>query len=345
MSRAATTTGATTQERRRRILNLAINGGGGGGGGELIPCRIEVEHDGYRLSEVFLIEEGTGPEAIDLLAAQMTSEYDLPAEVFTGLLNRFLRDQVDEFSVFRGALAGTPVPFSELPPIPMRIDIIVGLTRLQDRIELSLECESSAVAALAQEYSAPGLSREDLEQFRPLLLHSLLEQLLMWRKAVVFGGWHRDPRTGALKFHDPEVLLVLQEVSQNNNINAGPAGATVRRHPAMFATFTPAVTQLTPAELDKIESSRERESRRKRRTTSAAAAASAASKSGRSQAPLAVNMLTGSIKSPPRTLPTATSYRGSLHRIVQSKLLVDDDDSSVIGPGSTGSGRRGGRRK
>ena len=30
------------------------------------------------------------------------------------------------------------------------------------------------------------------EFFGPLILHNLLEQLMLWRKAIVFGGYHRD---------------------------------------------------------------------------------------------------------------------------------------------------------
>ncbi len=299
------------QERRRQILNLS-----GGGRGEMIPCRVEIDHDGYKLSDVLLLEEGCTGEAIDLLAGQLTSEYDLPMEPFSGVLSKFLREQVDEFGVFKQTLAAQPIPFAQLPPVAMRVDIIVGLTRLQDRIELALDCEQSAVVSLVNGYSVSELNSDELQGFKPLLLHSLLEQLLMWRKALVFGGWHRDYRTGALKFHDSEVGAVIQEAQ--SVFGAG----TMRRHPSYFTSFTPTVTILSPGELDKIESSRERESRRKRRTQVAPV------KGFKQSTQPLLNMLTGSIKSPPRTLATPTSYRGSLHRIVQSKL-VDEDEGGV----------------
>ena len=311
-----------TQERRRQVLNLALNASPSA---DLIPCRLELDHDGYKLSDVLLLEEGCSAEAIDLLAAQLTTEYDLPADPFTPVLSKFLREQVDEFGVFKQALAATPIPFAELPALGMRIDIIVGLTRLQDRIELALNCGFDDLTALVKHYSVPELSAEELKPFKPLLLHNLLEQLLMWKKALVFGGWHRDARTGALKLHDPEANAAMHE----SNVTA------VRRHPSAFSAFTPQVTALSPAELDKIESSRERESRRKRRTQ-----APPSLKGSKQLTPL-VNPLTGSIRSPPRTLPTPTSYRGSLHRVVQSKL-VDDDES---GSGTGGGAGRGKRRK
>ena len=342
---------AANAERRRRMLALSLERTGV----ELIPCRIEIEHDGYKLSEVFLLEaEGSNvngsdgansqsagtpnntpsQQAIDLLAAQVTAEYDLPADPFTGLIAKFLREQVDEFSLLKQDLSSNPNSpnTSNLPPalpaVPLRIDIIVGLTRLEDRLEIDLLAPCSTLAALVSEYSVTGLSATELAPFRPLLLHNLLEQQLLWRKAILWGGWHRDPRTGALRFHDPDVQAQL------------PASSTIRRPHSLFDTFSPSVTQLTPASLDRLEASREREGRRKRRTKPALPG------SGKSAAVAAsvVNLLTGSVRSPPRTLPTPTSYRGSLHRVIQSRLLVDDEEAGAGASSSGSGGKRRGRR-
>lgn len=306
-------------ERRRKLLSPASSTPTTTT--DLVPCRLEIDHDGYKLSDCLLLPESSSPEEVDLIATQLCLDYDLPGEVFTPLIAKFLREQVDEFGVLKQALEANPPPLAELPPITLRIDIIVGLTRLEDRIQLALDPATSTTASLSHFVAAtpapPELSEEEFAPFRPLLLHNILEQLWAWRRSICFGGWHRDSRTGLIKFHDPEAGSVL---GSNEQQQALP---TVRRHPAHYGTFTPQVSQLSLEELDRLEASRERENRRKRRVVSNT---SSSSRKGTTANTAITNNLIGTIRSPPRTLPTPTSYRGSQHRVAQNRLLLDADD-------------------
>ena len=351
-------------ERRRRILkgglgtstdnstNSSVLSDPSAASDELVPCRLELDYDGYKLSDVFLLQPSTDSDTLGLLSTQLCQDYDLPADPFQGAIVRCLKDQVEEWQVYQGALEGMKdsLPFGEIGPVPVRLDIIVGLHRLEDQLEVDLDPEISTSAAMRQFVAAlrsPDkriLPEPEYSPFRPLILHNLLEQLMLWRKAIVFGGYHRDPRSNNLKFHDGDVAVLL-------NDPATAPSSSVRRHFAHTNTFTPLLSTLTLEELDKIEAGRERESRRRKRTgltvatasaTSAAAAVAAAvSTSGtltakRAAASVAiVNNLTGTVRSPPRTLPTPTSYRGGLHRI-QSNSHNSDEEGPASGPRKRG---------
>lgn len=330
---------------------------------ELIPCRLELDYDGYKLSDVLLLPSNPTPSmaVLDSISSQMCQDYDLPADIFQGAISRCLKDQVEEWHVFQGALEGMKVPFEEIGPVPIRLDIIVGLHRLEDRLELSLdpkEGNTENMKRLVDGMSSPDLrvlKESEYMAFKPLILHNLLEQLMLWRKGIVFGGFHRDVRSNNLKFHDGDVAVLL------NDPPSKAAAPSVRRHFADTNSFTPILSVLTVEELDKIEGGRERESRRRRRTTNitgnagtagvgvlsgkrsannhlTSAAAAASSISSQS----IVNNLTGTVRSPPRTLPTPTSYRGSLHRIQQNNNGNESDEEQRGGSGQRKRGRKRG---
>lgn len=323
--------GIQNGEKRRRILKIVP----AGEEDELIPCRLELDHEGYKLSEVLLLPSNSDqpPDTLSSLSAQLCQDYDLPVDSFQPAISRCLKDQVEEWHVYQGAMEGMKeaLPFEEIGPVPVRLDIIVGLHRLEDQLEVDLNPAASNTDTMRRFVAAlrsPDervLPEGEYSAFRPLILHNLLEQLGLWRKAIVFGGYHRDPRSNNLKFHDGDVAVLLNDPS--------PAPATsVRRHFAHTNTFTPILSTLALEELDKIEAGRERESRRRRRTgaTVPVANPTAAKRSvtgASAGASVAIaNNLTGTVRSPPRTLPTPTSYRGSLHRI---QLNNNSDDEAA----------------
>lgn len=322
---------------------------------ELIPCRLELDWDGYKLSDVLLLPSQPAPTAgvLDSISSQLCQDYDLPADPFQGAISRCLKDQVEEWHVFQGALEGMKVPFEEIGPVPIRLDIIVGLHRLEDQLELSLdprEGNTENMKKLVDGMESPDpriLKENDYLAFKPLILHNLLEQLMLWRKGIVFGGFHRDTRSNNLKFHDGDVAVLLNDPPTKSS------AISIRRHFADTNTYTPILSTLTVEELDKIEGGRERESRRRRRTTTTTTTTGPGvtagsvnvnvngKRSGNATTTTTttsiVNNLTGTVRSPPRTLPTPTSYRGSLHRI--QNVNVNSDDESVGGP------RKRGRKK
>lgn len=296
---------------------------------ELIPCRLELDYEGYKLSDVLLLPSNPAPTQpeIEVISSQLCQDYDLPGEIFQAAITRCLKDQVEEWDVYQGALEGMKVPYEEIGAVPVRLDIIVGLHRLEDQLEISLDPKDSNTETMKEFVNAlrsPDeriLPANDYAAFKPLIFHNLLEQLMLWRKAIVFGGFHRDPRSNNLKFHDGDVAVLL---------NDPPNISSVRRHFAHTNTFTPILSVLTAEELDRIEAGRDRESRRRRRTGPAPSTSATSKKSAATSLSI-VNNLTGTVRSPPRTLPTPTSYRGSLHRIQSNNNNLSDDEGSTGG--------------
>jgi hypothetical protein len=297
---------------------------------ELIPCRLELDYEGYKLSDVFLLPSNPPPNQIflDSMACQLCQDFDLPVDLFQPAISKCLKDQVEEWHVYQGALEGMKLlPYEEIGAVPVRLDVIVGLHRLEDQLEVSLDPKDSNTETMIQfvkNLKSPDetiLPESGYAAFRPLILHNLLEQLMLWRKAIVFGGYHRDPRSNNLKFHDGDVAVLLNDPPSNKS---GVIG--VRRHFADTNSFTPILSLLTVEELDKIEAGRERESRRRRRTVVTSTSNSNTSK--KSSSAMIVNNLTGTVRSPPRTLPTPTSYRGGQHRIQQTAVGSDDETSA-----------------
>jgi hypothetical protein len=331
----ATTTTGVNSERRRRILRTKS---AKDENEELIPCRLEFDHVGYRLSDVFLLSSSGGAEECESIATQICLDFDLPREPFQAAIGRSIRDQVEEWNVFVGALQGMEIPFEEIGPIVLRIDIIVNLHRLEDQLEVSLDprdCNTATMKAFIKTLKSPDtqiLGNDGFEAFKPLILHNILEQLMLWRKSIVFAGFHRDARSNALKFHDPDLAIILSHGSSNNQKHI-----SARRHFAHTNTFTPILTSLTAEELEKIEAGRERENRRKRRTapSSSSTANTTISSSSSKRANTAIststiaNNLIGTVRSPPRTLPTLTSYRGSKHRITSNNNNSDEEIQSI----------------
>lgn len=324
---------------------------------ELIPCRLELDHDGYKLSDVFLLPPTSETEILNLISTQLCQDYDLPLETFQPAISKCIKDQLEEWFVFQGALDGMKdtLPFEEIGPVPLRLDIIVGLHRLEDHLEVNLDPSSSNTEGMkkfVQDLRTPDesiLSEKEYSAFKPLILHNLLEQLMLWRKAIVFGGYHRDPRSNNLKFHDGDVAVLLNDSSSTVPL------PSVRRHFADTNTFTPILSTLTLEDLDKIESGRERESRRRKRTGMIVSALSSnSSTTGRragggggtgvgSVTTVIANNLTGTVRSPPRTLPTPTSYRGSLHRI-QPNNPISNINNTSDDEGSIGASKKRGRK-
>lgn len=143
----------------------------------------------------------------------------------------------------------------------------------------------------------------------PTIAIDIYEQVYLLRRGLLQTGFHRDPQTGQLgRIQDPDLAELIAVFS---------SATLIHRDATRLDEFTPLVTILDPAEIDKMEQSRDREARRKRRQAKAKKVESL------------------SVRSPPKTMLTPLDYRGSIHRQLK---LVEDNDGEVI-PAS-GRGRR-----
>lgn len=145
--------------------------------------------------------------------------------------------------------------------------------------------------------------------FRSAVAIDIYEQVYLLRRSLLQTGFNRDPETGQIsRLHDPDLAELVAVFASSTLVN---------RDTNRLDEFTPLVSILDPAELEKLEQSRDREARRKRRQAKA-----------KKVEPL-------SVRSPPKTMLTPLEYRGSVHRQLR---LADDADGEPVP--TSGRGRR-----
>lgn len=139
--------------------------------------------------------------------------------------------------------------------------------------------------------------------------------------SVQKSGETEDNTSFRLVLHDPDLTgLVRLAVSPNEPL--------VRKDANVISLFTPVIIELDQAERERIEQRRERESRRKRRQTRGRPIPAAIPNST-TPAPIANTPFTAipttsswNLRSPPRSMPTDPSYRGSINR----RLTKEDEE-------------------
>lgn len=331
----------TNDERRRAVASL---GWQPRQRPELVAIRLDLDMDGYKLRDTFtwnLYEESTaGGLSCEEFAELTCRDFDLPVATFGPAIVKSMREQLQEHREAQAMLrnAGGRAALRGVR-ILIRLDITIGLLQLTDRIEWDLGEERNSPAAFAAEYVRElALPAE----FVTAIANDIMEQVVHLRRALLLVGFSRDPATGAIRAHDPDLqLLVLPPLKDGHS----------RRDPNRLDEFTPLITELDPLEVEKIEQNRDREARRKRRHTSR----------GRRGAPAGVGILeagssggvstaaAAAASSPSsallaswtnfelaKTMPTPLSYRGTLHRVLGR---IDDDDDTAESTTSSRSAR------
>ncbi|KAI9025326.1 hypothetical protein CLU79DRAFT_745061 [Phycomyces nitens] len=243
----------------------------------LVPIRIDLEIDGYKLRDTFtwnLNETLVTPEQF---ANVLCEDLRLPAASFAPQITRTLRDQIQDYYLHNASMVTKDdsdqekeevVEHSESEVVVkkeeeedekkvksrelrmlIRLDITVGNRALLDQFEWDISCQRNSPEAFAQVMSTElGLGGE----FKTAIAHSIREQIYVYIKSLLLVGheFNDSPVTDDDLKHS--FLPILKSIIRE--------GEQVER-------FTPALLELTDAEVEKIEKDRMREARRKRRQT------------------------------------------------------------------------------
>lgn len=316
--------------RRRGEAPLGVRAAGAP---DLLTIRLDIDTDGYKLRDTFVWN--AGPEAGDTLtmerfAAMTCRDFDLPPAIFIPLIVRSMTAQVEEHREARVVLrnAGGVAALRGIRGL-IRLDVTVGFLQLTDSLEWDLGEERNGPAAFAESYCRElALGGE----FVTAVANDIREQVEHLRRALALVGFTRDPTTGAVRAHDPEVqTLILPPVRKGHS----------RRDSNALNDYSPVLTEYEPAELERIEQSRDREVRRKRRQTRGRAAREASA--------TGVSIGSWTALEVAKTMRTPLSYRGSLHRVI-SRMAEDGDEGGTGGatgaaagdPGASGGAGRSG---
>ncbi|RKP04435.1 hypothetical protein THASP1DRAFT_21127, partial [Thamnocephalis sphaerospora] len=232
-----------TRSTKQQLLEQAENTD------TLVPIRLDLESDGHKLRDVFtwnLSETLITPEHF---AEILCHDMKLPG-AFISQVARSIREQIDDYKPFLEQRPDAVDPETgESLRITVKLDIgETNASRIyMDELEWELDNGDSTPEELA-EVVANELSLTG--EYRTAIAHSIREQVHVYRKTLSLLGY--TPGSGVLQADDelraeflPPVLHARRPIPSNG----------------------PILTELTDAEMDKIERDAERDVRRKRRQT------------------------------------------------------------------------------
>jgi hypothetical protein len=265
---------------------------------EPVPIRLDLDMDGYKLRDTFLWDlhdEAFSPEEFAELTCR---DFDLPSSTVAPAIVKSIQQQLQEHREAANILrnAGGLEALAGIRAL-LKLDITIGLLQLTDQLEWDLGEKDNDAGKFAANYVRElALPNE----FITAITNDIMEQVSHIRRALLLVGYSKDS-SNTVRPHDPELQPLIL-----------PPLKGARRDPNTLNEFTPVILELDPVEVEKIEQSRDREARRKRRQT-------------RGRRPDGSSMASWTLISPPKTILTPLSYRGSLHRMLNR---IEDDDGT-----------------
>ncbi|KAJ3251677.1 SWI SNF, matrix associated, actin dependent regulator of chromatin, sub b, member 1 [Boothiomyces macroporosus] len=141
----------------------------------LVPIKIELEVDGYKIVDQFTWNLNEQVISTDKFAEYFCDDLDLNPQVYIPTVSRSIRSQIEEYKLYY-QVQDAPVP--EDTRIVIRLDINVGKVHLRDRFEWDL------ASTLNPEDFATNLVA-DLRlggEFISLISHSIREQIHQFKQ-------------------------------------------------------------------------------------------------------------------------------------------------------------------
>ncbi|KAI8979657.1 hypothetical protein BDF20DRAFT_940583 [Mycotypha africana] len=219
----------------------------------LVPIRIELEHEHYKLRDTFtwnLNESSITPEQF---AEIICEDLKLPANIFADQIAKSIKEQLDDFNLN----ASTTEDNTKQPQQPqqqelelrtvIKLDITVGNWELIDQFEWDIVCPRNSPEEFANKLVEElGLGGE----FRTAIAHSIREQIHVYIKSLLLVGFEFNSSCPIDDELRHTFLPYLRHIIRRNNL---------------IERFTPSMIELTDAAIDRMEKDRMREARRKRR--------------------------------------------------------------------------------
>ncbi|CCJ30692.1 unnamed protein product, partial [Pneumocystis jirovecii] len=205
----------------------------------LIPIRLDLELDNYRLKDVFTWNMNEELITPDLFAQIMCADLDIPASIFAPQISSAIRTQIEEYA---------PVAEISLPEnndLRVIVNLSLHLSRhlLTDKFEWDLTSSLTPEVFAGQVCADLGLSGE----FYPAIAHAIHEHVLRLKKEACEGG--------------------LPFELDNDAAYGAEAGIRVEQE-TLGASWAPHIEVLSREEIEKRDGDRERQVRRTRREAS-----------------------------------------------------------------------------
>ncbi|KAG0175330.1 SWI/SNF chromatin-remodeling complex subunit [Apophysomyces sp. BC1034] len=259
----------------------------------LVPIRLELEIDGYKLRDTFTWNLNETLITPDQFAEVLCEDLRLPSGTFGPHIARAIRDQVHDYYLHnvstvsskdnsddeeeRKNIMHTHHTKEESPAVKeeeqtgttavleegnvekgihnselrtlIRLDITVGNRALLDQFEWDINCRRNSPESFAEVMATElGLGGE----FKTAIAHSIREQIHVYIKSLLLVG------------HEFNGTPVTDDDLKSSFL---PTLKSIMRDSESLERFTPAILELTDAEIGKVERDRMRDARRKRRQT------------------------------------------------------------------------------
>ncbi|KAG4304076.1 hypothetical protein PORY_002440 [Pneumocystis oryctolagi] len=229
----------------------------------LVPVRIEVDSDRYRLRDTFtwnLHEVSISPEQF---AEVLCEDFSLPPQpYFATSIAKCITDQLSEYhhhvtsdSIHDAEMSDTFLT-SELPyttykdddmRIQVKLDIVIAQYNLVDTFEWDINnpCNDPEVFAerMCHELALIG-------EFKTAIAHSIREQAQMYTKSLFLVGYPFDGRP----IEDEDIKTTIL-----------PTVSCILRPVETLNEYSPVLYELSESEVEKQNKENERDARRKRR--------------------------------------------------------------------------------
>ncbi|KAG1469085.1 hypothetical protein G6F56_003463 [Rhizopus delemar] len=195
----------------------------------LVPIRIDLEIDGYKLRDTFTWNLNESLITFEQFAEVICLDLRLPPNSFIDPIAKSIKEQLEDFNL------SSTQETQELKTI-VRLDITVGNRELVDQFEWDIGCPKNSPEEFADKLVKElGLGGE----FKTAIAHLIREQIHVKKKSML-----------VMDEEEPQEPTYLTHILRDSQMAEG---------------FTPAILELSDAEVEKMEKDQIRESRRKRR--------------------------------------------------------------------------------
>ncbi|KAL7312781.1 SWI/SNF chromatin-remodeling complex subunit [Mucor circinelloides] len=247
----------------------------------LVPIRIELEHEGYKLRDTFTWNLNESLVTPEQFAEVMCEDLRLPITVFSDQIARSIREQIDDYNLNASSMMKDDTEESNEQKLEtldllahpeqadkeeievnhdkqgvelrtlIKLDITVGNWELVDQFEWDIGYPRNSPEEFAHKLATDlGLSGE----FKTAIAHSIREQIHVYIKSLLLVGY---------EFNNTSII---DDEIRNSFL---PHLRNIIRESSSIERFTPSMIELSDAAVAKAEKDRMREARRKRRGTRA----------------------------------------------------------------------------
>lgn len=218
----------------------------------LVPVRLDLEMDKYRLHDTFTWNINEKSITVAQFAENLVEDFHFPSSL-SGNIVAAINEQITDFhphayvDISEPKYASSSMYRDEDMRIIIKLDITVGQHNLVDQFEWDINCPDNSpeefAEVLCRELNLSG-------EFVTAIAHAIREQQQVYTKSLFLVGHSFD----GTQVDDEDIRREF----------CAPVGEFLRAK-SHLKEFSPALFEIGEAELDRQDRDRDRESRRKRR--------------------------------------------------------------------------------